>query len=566
LLVAAFEERGCDIFIDEADIPAASEWRNEIKDGIKGSDNVVFILTRTFVESKECLAELNHAIACGKRLIPVAHEECENVPAVLAARQYIWMRDTDDFDAAFELLFLAVTTDFEVTRQHSRLMLRHEDWETNGHHIGYLLRGAELTAAEHWIERTNEIIEPKPTAPLIRYIIASRKSATRRRSLFVLAAIFGLLLAVTALWTYQRERAQTVARHIADTYQWMRRDPLRAIDSAVAALVIDDSPEAKAALSSAQRIAAARIENLRDEATIEGRPGLVGIGVMRWRTGDIYSRIRTDGRYALIASKRGEDGASGGAGKVYLIDLNSMRTLELLNSDTTRHRLDPEASSFHDTTRRRLEYMGFSSDGEHIFVTRQFWLDVYELDGTLIFTRELGQTAQPLHIAAGYFKKTSILVCDSEGEMWFVDTATGKTSRWYGQNPAGKEPAILVEPSGSGHRAIVVFESGAVFLLTVKDSAKPTMTPLDAADVTFANFQEAYSRFATADKTGNIKVWQLIAGEPELIASFQQDGASGLIKFSDDGKRLLSVAEDGSIRIWVIRSKEVLFRNGPVAQ
>ena len=445
-------------------------------------------------------------------------------------------------------------------------MVRHDDWETNGRSVGYLLRGAELDAAEHWIERTNEIPEPKPTTPLIQYVFVSRRAASRRRNLLILASVLGLLLAVTAFWMYQRERAETVARHIADAYQSMRRDPLRAIDSAVTAFTVDDSPEVKTALASAQRIAAARIENLRDEATIDGRPGLVGIGVMSWRTGDVYSRLRADGRYALIASKRGVDGASGGAGKVYLVDLNSMRTQELLNTDTTRHRLDNTASSFHDTSRRRLEYMGFSSDGKKVFITRQFWLDVYELDGTLIFTKQLGQTAQPLHIAAGYFNETWILVCDSEREMWFIDTATGKTPRWAGRKPRNVGPAILVEPSISGRQAIVVFKSGAVFLLTITDSNGPTMIELNAKNVTFASFHEASNRFATANETGTIQLWELRAGRPVEIASFEQGVASGLTRFSDDGERLLAVAEDGSVWAWAIDSQEALFSHAPVVK
>jgi len=549
-LVAAFEAQGCDVFIDEADIPAASEWRREIKDGIKGSDNVVFVLTQTFIESKECLNELEHAIACGKRLIPVAREACEGVPAALAARQYIWMRETDAFEPAFETLFSVITTDLDVTRQHSRFMVRHDDWETHGRSSSYLLRGAELSAAERWIERTNAVTEPKPTTPLVQYVVVSRRVASQRRNLVVVASALGVLLAVTAVWMYQRERAETVARHVADAYQWMQREPLRAIDSAVAAFAVDDDPKVKAALTEAQGIAAARIQNLRDEATIDGRPGLFGIGVMSWRTGNVYSRLRSDGRYALIASKRGEHGASGGTGQVYLVDLNSMRTQEIQNVKTAQ---------------RRLEYMGFSSDGRKVFVTRQFYLDVYELDGSLAFSGELGRTAQPLHIAAGYFQKTWILVCDSERQIWLIDTATGKSSRWY-ERTTNDGPAVMVEPSVSDRHAIIVFKSGAVSLLTVNDADAPTMTKLNAKDVTFATFHEASRRFATADKKGTIQIWALGDDGPEEIASFEQGVPSGIARFSDDGDRLIAVAEDGSVRAWAISSAKVLFSHAGIVR
>ncbi len=540
-LVDALEAAGCDVFIDEEDIPAASEWREELKDGIKGSDYVVFVLSQTFVNSKECLIELEHAIECGKRLIPVAIEACEGVPPALAARQYIWMRGTDDFEPAFEELLAAVKTDLNFTRQHSRLMVRHDDWLTHNRSGGYLLRGAELTAAESWIGHSDEVTEPKPTTPLIQYVVVSRRASSRRRNLGVLALAVGLLLVAASLWLYQRQRAETVARHVSDAYQWMRREPLKAIDSAVAALAVDQSQEAATALSTAQDIAIARIENLRDEATIAGRPGFIGIGVMRWRTGEVYSRLRSDGRYALIASERGKDGASGGTGEVYLIDLNSMRTLELQNERTAR---------------RRLEYMGFSSDGSRVFITRQFELDVYELDGSLVFSKQLGLTAQPLHIASGYFHETWVLVCDSERQMWFVDTANGKFSDWTDYTSEG--PAVLAEPSSSGRLAVIVFESGVVSLLTVPDPNAATMTKLDAKNVTFATFHDATGRFSTADKTGRVDVWALGTESPERIASFDQGVASGLTRFSDDGERLIAVAEDGSVRAWRIDSSELL--------
>jgi len=271
---------------------------------------------------------------------------------------------------------------------------------------------------------------------------------------------------------------------------------------------------------------------------------------MSWRTGNVYSRLRSDGRYALIASKRGEHGASGGTGQVYLVDLNSMRTQEIQNVKTAQ---------------RRLEYMGFSSDGRKVFVTRQFYLDVYELDGSLAFSGELGRTAQPLHIAAGYFQKTWILVCDSERQIWLIDTATGKSSRWY-ERTTNDGPAVMVEPSVSDRHAIIVFKSGAVSLLTVNDADAPTMTKLNAKDVTFATFHEASRRFATADKKGTIQIWALRDDGPEEIASFEQGVASGIARFSDDGDRLIAVAEDGSVRAWTISSAKVLFSHAGIVR
>jgi hypothetical protein len=542
-LVAALEQRGCDVYIDEDDIPAASAWREELEDGITGSDNIVFVLSNSFIQSQECRNELDHAITSGKRLIPIALAECDNVPAELAARNYVWFKDYGDFEASLEILLSAVTTDLEFTRIHSRLVIRRSDWEAHARSGAYLLRGAELAGAEAWIVQSDGITEPSPTPGLLRYVAISRQAASRRRNLLVLAGAVGLVLAMSAVWFYERQQEETMARHVADAYQWMRREPLRSIDATFAALAVGDSAEAEAALDAARAVAAARIENTRDEATIEGRPGLFGIGVMRWRQGDIYSRLRSDGRYALIASKRDPDDASQGPGHVYLLDMNSMRTLELENDETRR---------------RRLEYMGFSSDGAKIFVTRQFELDVYDLNGELVYSKQLGRTAQPLHIAVGYFAGTWILVCDSERQLWLVDTDTGQSSRWMERT--GNVPAVLAEPNLAGDLAVIVFEDGAVALLVADDPNEPRLEYLETRDVTFAAFHDLTRQFVTANQAGFIELWKLGSATP--IAAFEQGPPAGLVRFSDDGERLIAVAQDGTVQLWSIKSGMLLASRG----
>jgi hypothetical protein len=546
-LVAALEQRGCDVYIDEDDIPAASAWREELEDGIAGSDNIVFVLSPSFVRSEECRKELDHALASGKRLIPLALAECDDVPAELAARNYIWFRDAGDFAGSVETLRRALTTDLEFTRLHSRLVVRHNDWEAHGRSGAYLLRGAELTGAEGWVEQSEGITEPSPPPALLRYIAVSRQAASRRRHLLVLAGAIGLVLVMATAWFYQRQRDETIARHVADAYQWLRREPLRSLDATFAALAVGDSPAAERALAAAREIAVARIQNVRDEATLEGRPGLFGIGVMRWRQGDVYSRLRSDGRYALIASKRDPDNASEGPGHVYLLDMNSMRTVELENEETGW---------------RRLEYMGFSSDGGRIFVTRQFDLDVYDLDGQLVTSQQLGRTAQPLHIAVGYFADTWILVCDSERQLWLADTATRRVSRWMERTP--NAPAVLAEPNLAGDQAVVVFEDGTVALLVVDDPNEPTLVALETRAVTFATFHDPTRRFATANEAGVIELWESGSGTP--IASFEQGAPAGLVGFSDDGERLIAIAEDGSVHLWSIATRTLLASRGPPAE
>lgn len=110
-LVAGLERQGCDVYIDEDDITAAGAWREEIQDGIAGSDNIISVLSPSFVQSPECRSELEHALASGKRLIPILLTKCENIPPELAARNYVSFQQDGEFEASLEILLRALTTD-----------------------------------------------------------------------------------------------------------------------------------------------------------------------------------------------------------------------------------------------------------------------------------------------------------------------------------------------------------------------------------------------------------------------------------------------------------------------
>lgn len=81
----------------------------------------------------------------------------------------------------------------------------------------------------------------------------------------------------------------------------------------------------------------------------------------RWRRGEVFTRLRDDGRYALVASERGKEGPDP-PGNVYLVHVDNLRTSELQAGDRGKG--------------RRLEFMGFSLSGREIFVVRQFYLDI----------------------------------------------------------------------------------------------------------------------------------------------------------------------------------------------
>ena len=72
-LAAALEARGRDCWVDLDDIPPASEFMQDLRDGIGGSDAFCFVLSPRALESEYCRRELEYALERNKRIIPIAH-------------------------------------------------------------------------------------------------------------------------------------------------------------------------------------------------------------------------------------------------------------------------------------------------------------------------------------------------------------------------------------------------------------------------------------------------------------------------------------------------------------
>lgn len=108
----------------------------------------------------------------GRDLLLIARDNWRTLSEI----NWIFLREDDDFGAAFETLVKTIEIDPEHVRQHTRLLLRSKEWETNGRKAAYALRGDDLRQAEIWLVAA-EGKDPPPT-PCIG-IISPR--ARRRR-------------------------------------------------------------------------------------------------------------------------------------------------------------------------------------------------------------------------------------------------------------------------------------------------------------------------------------------------------------------------------------------------
>ena len=194
----ALKSRGREAWVDWEDIRPTEEWMQAIYAAIEGADTFIFVLTPDSVASTVCGREIAHAAAHNKRMVPIVARDAnaDAVPEALAKLNYIFFRESDDFEKATDMLISALDTDLGYVHAHTRLLTRAIEWESKGKNKSFVLRGDDLRAAERWLAEASANKQPKPTALQTEYIIASRRAATRRQQITLGAVTFGLLLAI----------------------------------------------------------------------------------------------------------------------------------------------------------------------------------------------------------------------------------------------------------------------------------------------------------------------------------------------------------------------------------
>jgi WD40 repeat protein len=282
LLVDALTTRQRESWVDWEGIPYSVDWWREICTGIDNADNFIVILSPDSLASEVCNKEIEYARQHHKRIIPVIYQDIDERQIAgewfeksweqiartnwreLKKLNWLFFRDTDDFDSTFAELIETVELEPEHVRTHTRLGVRATEWEANGRKNSLLLRGDDLKAAEDWLTiGVNK--QPPPTDLQAEYIRVSRRVQARQNrflvSVLVVGIVAALLLsvfgfyqsnvaqkneaaAIAAQATSDRnaQEAQSISWAIAarDTYQ--RGDPFTALSLVWQANAIPDPP------------------------------------------------------------------------------------------------------------------------------------------------------------------------------------------------------------------------------------------------------------------------------------------------------------------------------------
>jgi WD40 repeat protein len=172
----ALEAQNRDTWVDWDNIPLSAEWWQEIQRGIEGANTFVFVLSPDSIASKVCTDEIEYAVQHNKRLVPIVHREnfaMDKVHAKISQHNWLFFRETDDFEQGMSALLSAIDTDLNYVRAHTRILERAIEWQTQTRNESFLLKGDELRSAEEWLI-WGETKEPKPTELQQNYIRTSR--------------------------------------------------------------------------------------------------------------------------------------------------------------------------------------------------------------------------------------------------------------------------------------------------------------------------------------------------------------------------------------------------------
>ena len=114
-LYQALAERKRDSWVDWEGIPPTAEWLWEINSAIDAAQAFLFVISPDSVVSEVCTKEIGHAVEHEKRLIPIVCREVDAkaVPEALAKLNWLFFRETDDFEGAVEALLKAIDTDLD---------------------------------------------------------------------------------------------------------------------------------------------------------------------------------------------------------------------------------------------------------------------------------------------------------------------------------------------------------------------------------------------------------------------------------------------------------------------
>lgn len=588
----ALKSRGRDAWVDWEDIRPTEEWMQAIYAAIEGADTFVFVLTPDSVASEVCGREIAHAAAHNKRMVPIVARNVNagTVPETLAKLNWIFFRESDDFEKATDTLISALDTDLEWVHAHTRLLTRAIEWEAKGKSNSFVLRGEDLRAAEQWLAEAGAQKDRQPTPLQTEYIIASRKAAARRQRIVsgavTLALIVSIALTVIALTQRQRAIAQ---KNLADK---RRAEAERATQVALSRQLAAQSELLRNQHPTfLQRSVLLAAEAMHRFASIDGQVVLhAGVSLLPRRLAQMeHDRdvrcvaMAIDGKYAVSGS---EDGTArvwevpsgkllsrlehGGAISAVLIanDGNYVSTQGRTKARRAAVRLWRVPSGELITQIPQADgAIAFSPDSKRFAVATS----VATSGGLLIYDPAAGKKSFSISGNAPHalaFTSDSRRLTNGE-RVWNADTGE-EVSRFQFQ--ADEDDQVRATAFSPDDKFVVTGTGGQLAFLWDAANGQRLKTFRQKRQKSYAALEDLFRHdfrmtvsfsqngkyLATAGGDIQARVWE-IEGQKEMATLSHQNIVSWAA-FTGDGQQVLTTGMDGTVRLWEALSGHELTR------
>ena len=182
-LQTSLNKHGLEVWFDFNDIPLGVDFQNQIDDGIEKADIFLFVISPHSINSPYCLKEIELAIKCNKRIIPLLHVDEINRetwlsrypngslqdweayktqgkhtsfvnmhPTIGKINWVYFQEDKNDFDKSLADLIDLLGLHRDYVQQHTRFLNKALEWERNQKQTRYLLTGEEKQKAQAWLK------------------------------------------------------------------------------------------------------------------------------------------------------------------------------------------------------------------------------------------------------------------------------------------------------------------------------------------------------------------------------------------------------------------------------
>jgi protein-disulfide isomerase len=180
-LADGLEYSDFEVMMDRHSILEGEDWKKRLGSLIADSDTVVFIVSPDSCSSDLCSWEIQEAHRLSKRLLPIYLKAGGQVPAMLAALNYVRFDQGGSFMAGLRALSRALRSDVDWLREHTRLLARAMEWDAGGRNENRLLSGQDIEAAQAWAARRPKDA-PEPTPLHLEFVRESAQAQLARQS------------------------------------------------------------------------------------------------------------------------------------------------------------------------------------------------------------------------------------------------------------------------------------------------------------------------------------------------------------------------------------------------